>query len=124
MQKKQLRFISERQPTTAQRCGLETEKKLLDLFSFVLSQFKKYHPSGNLKCNYLLIFKSLKRILIDKVLSISLKLNFTPNILGCNGLSCILLNTSKNIILAPQQRRFSLSFLLSFIFLKLVFKIN
>jgi len=30
------------------------------LFSSVLSQCKKYHPSGNLKFNYLGIFQSLK----------------------------------------------------------------
>jgi len=49
----------------------------------VLSQFKKCHPSGNLKCNYSGIFQSLNfRILKEKILSISLKLNFTPNTLG------------------------------------------
>jgi len=48
---------------------------------------KKYHPSGNLKFNYLGIFQSLKlRSLMRKILSISLKLNFTPNTLGCFGL--------------------------------------
>jgi len=42
---------------------------LEDLFSSVLSQFKKYHPSGNLKCNYLGNFQSLKlRILMEKIL--------------------------------------------------------
>jgi len=52
--------------------------------SLVLSAFKKYHPSGNLKFNYLGIFQSSKlRILMEKILSISLKLNFTPNTLGC-----------------------------------------
>jgi len=52
-----------------------------------LSQFKKYHLSGNLKCNNSGIFISLKlRNLMGKVLPISLKLNFTPNILGCYGL--------------------------------------
>jgi len=35
-------------------------RKKEDLFSSVLSQFKKYHPSGNLKFNYLGIFQSLK----------------------------------------------------------------
>jgi len=40
---------------------------LEDLFSLVLSQFKKYHPSGNLKFNNLGIFRSLKlRILVKK----------------------------------------------------------
>ena len=42
-----------------------------------MSQFDKYHPSGNLKFNNLGIFQSLKlRILMEKFLSISLKLNF------------------------------------------------
>jgi len=49
-----------------------------------MSKFKKYHPSGNLKFNNLGIFKSLKlRNLMDKIRRISLKLNFTPNTLGC-----------------------------------------
>jgi len=52
-----------------------------------LSKFKKYHPSGNLKLNYLRIFQSLKfRILMEKILSISLKLNFNSNTLECHGL--------------------------------------
>jgi len=39
----------------------ETEKNILeDPFSSVLSHFKKYHPSGNLKFNNLGIFPSLK----------------------------------------------------------------
>jgi len=29
-----------------------------------LSQFKKYHPSGNLKFNYLGIFQSLKLLIL------------------------------------------------------------
>jgi len=33
---------------------------LEDLFSTVLSQFKKYHPSGSLKFNNLGIFQYLK----------------------------------------------------------------
>jgi len=33
---------------------------LEDLFSSVLSQFKKYQPPGNLKFDYLGIFQSLK----------------------------------------------------------------
>ena len=38
----------------AQRCRSETEKVILeDLFSSVLSQFKKYHPSENLNFAYL-----------------------------------------------------------------------
>ena len=74
--------------TTAQRSLSETEKNIFrDLFSSVLSQLKKYHPSGKLKFNYLDILQSLKlRILMQKFLSISLKLNFTPNTLGCYGL--------------------------------------
>jgi len=54
----------------------------------VLSQLKKYHPSGNLKFNNLGIFQSLKlRNLMGKFLQISLKLNFTPNALGWYGLN-------------------------------------
>jgi len=42
---------------------------LEDRFSSVLSQFKKYRPSGNLKFNNLGIFQSLKlRILMEKIL--------------------------------------------------------
>jgi len=59
-----------------------------DLFSSVLSQFKKYLSSGNLKFNYFRIFQSLKlRIFVGKIISIYLKLNFTPNTLGCFGLN-------------------------------------
>jgi len=36
------------------------KKKIEDLFSLVLSQFKKYHPLGNPKFNYLGIFQSIK----------------------------------------------------------------
>jgi len=43
----------------------------------------KYHPSGNLKFNYLGILQSLIAYFNRKILSISLKLNFTPNTLGC-----------------------------------------
>jgi len=45
-----------------------TEKNIFeDLFSSVLSQFKKYHPSGNLQFYNLGILKSLKlRILMEK----------------------------------------------------------
>jgi len=61
---------------------------LEDLFSSVLSQFKKYHPSRKLKFNNLGIFQSLKlRILAEKILPISLELNFTLNTLGCYGLT-------------------------------------
>jgi len=70
--------------TTAQRCSSETETLILeDLFSSVLSQFKKYHPSGNLKFNNLGISQSLIfGILKEKILSIFLTLNFTANTLG------------------------------------------
>jgi len=45
------------QPTTAQQCRSETGKNIFqDLFSSVLSQFRKYQPSGNLKLNNLGIF--------------------------------------------------------------------
>jgi len=55
-----------------------------------LSQFKKYHPPANLKFYNLGIFQSLKlRILVEKILLFSHKLNFTPNTLGCYGLSII-----------------------------------
>ena len=48
-------------PISAQRCRSETEKHILeDHFSLVLSQFKKYHPSGKLKTKNLGIFQSLK----------------------------------------------------------------
>jgi len=60
---------------------------LYDLFISILSQFKKYHLSGNPKFYNLGIYQSLKlRILVEKILSISLKLNFIPNTLGCYGL--------------------------------------
>jgi len=52
---------------------------LKDIFSSVLSQFKEYHPSGSLKFNDLGIFQSSElRILVEKILPISLRLNFTP----------------------------------------------
>jgi len=58
-----------------------------DLLSSVLSKFKKYHLSGNLIFNNLDIFQSLNfRIIMEKIFPISLKLNFTPNTLGCFGL--------------------------------------
>jgi len=58
-------------PTTAQRRHRsETDKNILqDLSSSVLSHCEKYHPSGNLKFNYLGIFQSLKlHILLEKFL--------------------------------------------------------
>jgi len=61
---------------------------LEDRFSLALSQFKKYHPSGNLKFNNSGIYQSLKfRILTEKILTISHKLYFSPNTLGCHGLN-------------------------------------
>jgi len=68
----------------------ENRKKNIfeDLFSSVLSQFTKYRPSGNLKFNNIGFFQSSKfRILMEKILPISLKLNLTPNTLGCYGLT-------------------------------------
>jgi len=61
---------------------LETEIFISeDLSSSVLSQFKEYHPFGNLKFNNLGIFQSLKlRISVEKILPIFLELNFNPNI--------------------------------------------
>jgi len=56
---------------------------LEDLFSSVFSQFQKYRPSGHLKFNNLGIFQSFKFcILMEKILPISLKLNFTSNTMG------------------------------------------
>jgi len=40
--------------------GNRKKNILQDLFSLVLSQFKKYHPSGNLKFYSLGILQSLK----------------------------------------------------------------
>jgi len=53
-------------------------------FSSLLSQFKKYHRSGNLKFNNSGIFQSLVlRVLVEKIFQVSLQLNFIPNSLGC-----------------------------------------
>jgi len=62
---------------------------LEDLFSTTLSRLKKkYHPSGNLKFINLGIFQGLKlRILMAKILPISLELRITSNTLGCYGLT-------------------------------------
>jgi len=55
----------------------------MDLFRSSFSQFKKYQLSGNLQFNNLDIFQSIKlRILMEKILRISLKPNFTPSTLG------------------------------------------
>jgi len=52
-----------------------------------LSQIlKKYHPSGNLKFNNLGIQSLELRILMEKILSNSLKLSLIPNTIGCFGL--------------------------------------
>jgi len=40
-------------------------KKIEDLSSLELLQFKKYHPSGNLKFNNLGIFQSLKLRILE-----------------------------------------------------------
>ena len=54
----------------------------------MLSQFKKYHSSGNLKVNYLGVFQSSKlRNFMGKILRYSIQLNFTQNTLGCYGLN-------------------------------------
>jgi len=81
------RCLKSPKPTTTQRCHSETETFILEgLFSSVLSKFKKNQPSGNLKFNNLGNFQSLKLgNLMGKILPISLKLNFTPNALGCYG---------------------------------------
>jgi len=68
--------------------GNKKKNILRDLFSSVLSQYKKYHPSGNVKFISLSIFQSLKlRILIEKFILISPKLKFSANTLGCYGLT-------------------------------------
>jgi len=59
-----------------------------DLFSSVWLQFKNYQTFANLKFKKIGIFQSLKlRILGGKFLLISLKLNLTPNTVGCYSLS-------------------------------------
>jgi len=78
---------------THYRPALPFGNKIEDLSSSVLSQLKKYHPSKNVKLNNLGIFRSLElRILVEKKLQISLKLNFTRNTLGCYGLINILVD--------------------------------
>jgi len=56
-------------------------------FELSIVHFKKYHPSGNLKFINLGIFQSLKIPFFEKILLISLKLNFIPNTLGYYELS-------------------------------------
>ena len=70
-------------------------RKQMEIFLRIFSvqychSLKNYHPSGNLKFNNLSIFFNLElRILMEKILPISLKLSFTPNTLGCYGLSIL-----------------------------------
>jgi len=60
------------------------------------------HRSGNLKFNYLGIFESLKlRILMETILPISLKLNFTPNTSGCYGLSACIESATLRYVVSP-----------------------
>jgi len=74
----------------------QKKKYFRDLFSLLLSKFKNYHPSGNLKLNNLGIFQSLKLLnLLGKIIRISLKLNFTPKTLGCYGLKTSLFEEEK-----------------------------
>ena len=83
--------------------GPATEKFILeDLFSSVLSHFKKYHPSGNLKFNNLGKISYFK----GKILPISLKLNFTPTTLGCYGL--IFIGISITIAMKIPRRNTSI----------------
>jgi len=58
---------------------LETEKNIFEnLFISVQSQFKKYHPSGNLKLKKNIgIFQSLEYCILMKKKTISVKLKFT-----------------------------------------------
>jgi len=86
-----LRSVHEKWPSTHYRPAMPfgNRKNIQeDLFSSVVSQFKNYHPPGNLKFNYIGIFQSSKlRISMRKILLISLKLDFTPNTLGYKGLN-------------------------------------
>jgi len=59
-------------------------------FQFSIVTVQKISTPGNLKFNYLGVFLCMKlRILMGEILPIFLKLNFTPNNLGCYGLSFI-----------------------------------
>jgi len=79
------------------------------LFSSVLSIFKNYHPSGNLKFINLGIFQSLKlRNLMGKILEIFLKQNFAPNNLLIMSSLCITnvdhrLSIAQDIVYGPKQ---------------------
>jgi len=54
------RSISQSNPQLPSDAVRKQKKNILvDLFSSILSQFKKYHPSGNLKFDNLDIFQSL-----------------------------------------------------------------
>jgi len=91
-------------PVFTQRCRSETEKKMFyKIFSnHYCHHWKKYHPPGSLKFNYLGIPHCLKlRISKGKFLSIILNLNFTRNTLGCYRLilfTHVLLNFRFNLI--------------------------
>jgi len=79
----QLSYLNPLPPSDAVR-----QQKKYFRGSFKFSIVTIYHPSGNLKFNYLDIFQSLKwNTLMVKILSIPLKLNFTPNTLGGYGLN-------------------------------------
>jgi len=67
--------------------GNRKKNILEDLLSSVLSQFKKYRHSWNLKFNNFGNFQSRKfRIFTGKIPLISLKLDFNQNTLCCYGL--------------------------------------
>jgi len=60
-------------PSDADRKQKKKIYILENLFSLVLSEFKKHHPSGNLDSINFGIFKNLKfRIFMDNILPISL----------------------------------------------------
>ena len=59
----ELKYINAPPPSDAVR----KQSQLFESIFSVLSQFQKYHPSGNLKFNNLGIYQSLKfRILMEK----------------------------------------------------------
>jgi len=76
------------QPSTLQRCRSEKRKKIEDLLNLVLSQFKNIISPWKPEILLFRHFTKLKiaYISLDKILWISLKLNFTPNTLGYYGL--------------------------------------
>jgi len=62
-----LRVLTQYRPAMPLVNKQKNKKNGGSLFSLVLSQFKKYHPSGSLKLNNLGIFQSLKlRNLMEK----------------------------------------------------------